>query len=86
MRPVANPCRSLTSHVFEQPRRGDRPRPLQLAAEGAVLEHGEQRVEFGERGAVRGFQCFDGGDAVGKFALQWKMRTEYGVRCRPCMQ
>lgn len=34
-----------------------------------MLEGGEERVEFGERCAVRGFQILHGSDAVDEFAL-----------------
>jgi hypothetical protein len=34
-----------------------------------VLEGGEEGVEFGEGGAVGGFQGFHGGDAAGEFLL-----------------
>jgi hypothetical protein len=47
----------------------------QFSTESAVLERGEERVEFGERGAVGGFQFVDGGDAIGELGLQperWK--------------
>ena len=44
---------------------------LQLTAEGAVLEGGEQGVEFGQCGAVAGFEGFDGGDAAGEVLLQF---------------
>jgi|GEM_PF-3906715 len=36
---------------------------LQFAAEGAVLEGGEEGVEVGQGGAMGGFQLFNGGDA-----------------------
>ena len=42
----------------------------ELPAEGAVLEGGEERVQLGQRGAVRGLQLLHGGDAAGEFALQ----------------
>jgi len=47
-----------------------RHRPLQLSPEGAVLEGGEEGVQFGERGAMGGFQFFYGGGAAGEVALQ----------------
>ena len=35
-----------------------------------MLEGGEEGVEFGEGGALGGFEPFDGGDAPGEFALE----------------
>ena len=42
-----------------------------------MLERGEERVEFGERGAVGGFQFVDGGDATDELVLksQWRHRN-----------
>ena len=38
--------------------------------EGAVLEGGEERVQLGQRGAVRGLQLLHGGDAAGEVVLK----------------
>ena len=47
---------------------------LQFAAEGAMLQRGEQGVELGEMGAVLGFELVDFGDARGKGALKIERR------------
>ena len=56
----------------------------QLAPEGAVLEGGEERVELGQRGAVRGFQLLDGGDAAGEVALKGEGRNRNGQALEVC--
>ncbi len=42
---------------------------LKFASKGAVLEGGEEGVQFGWVGAVGGFEFFDGSDAAGEFVL-----------------
>ena len=44
--------------------------PLQFAAEGAMLQRGEQGVELGEVGAVLGFELVDFGGSRGEDALE----------------
>jgi hypothetical protein len=41
-----------------------------LPAEGAVLEGGEEGVQFGEVGALRGLLALDGFDDGGEFLLE----------------
>jgi len=41
-------------------------------AEGAVLEGGEEGVQFGEVGALRGLLALDGFDDGGEFLLEGK--------------
>jgi len=48
---------------------GAKPLTSQLPPKGAVLEGGEERVQLGQRGAVRGFQVLHGGDAEGESVL-----------------
>jgi len=50
-------------------------RGLKLAAEGAMLQRGEQGVELGEVGAVLGFELVDLGDAGGEGALEIERRN-----------
>jgi hypothetical protein len=45
---------------------------LQFPAEGAVLEGGEEGVQFGEVGALRGLLALDGFDDGGEFLLEGK--------------
>lgn len=54
---------------------------LQLAAECAVLERGEEGVEVGEGGAVGGLELVDGGGAGGEGALEGEGRR----RDRDCL-
>jgi len=44
----------------------------EFPAEGAVLEGGEEGVQFGEVGALRGFLALDGFDDGGEFLLEGK--------------
>ncbi len=50
---------------------------LELAAEGAVLEGGEEGVELGEGRALGGSEFFDGGDAAGKGLLDGYWRKAH---------
>ena len=43
---------------------------LKFSAKGPVLEARKERVQLGQRGALGGFQLFNGGHAPGKFALE----------------
>ena len=57
------------------------PSALQLAAEGAVLERGEERVELGKRRPLRGLEPTYSRYSAGEFSLQrdrrnWDRRTE----------
>ncbi len=45
---------------------------LQFPAKGAVLEGGEEGVQFGEVGALRGLLALDGFDDGGEFLLEGK--------------
>lgn len=45
---------------------------LEFPVEGAVLEGGEEGVQFGEVGALRGLLALDGCDDGGKFLLEGK--------------
>ncbi len=44
-------------------------------AEGAVLEGGEEGVQLGEVGALRGLLALDGFDDGGEFLLEGKRRV-----------
>jgi hypothetical protein len=44
---------------------------LQLSPESPVLEGGEEGVQFGQRGAVRGLQLLHGAHPPGEFALEF---------------
>ena len=50
-------------------KRGAKAVTSQFSPESAVLERGEERVEFGQRGAVGGFQFVDGDSQSGKTIL-----------------
>ena len=45
---------------------------LQFPAKGAMLEGGEEGVQFGEVGALRGLLALDGFDDGGEFLLEGK--------------
>lgn len=74
--------------MFDRNRRLDVPprrTGLQGTPEGAVLERGEERVQFGQRGAVRGFQFLHGGDAAGEVALKgdrWDRNVKIAENCQ----
>jgi hypothetical protein len=42
---------------------------LQFSSESAVLEDSEKTFQFGERGAMRSFQCLHSGDVATEVAL-----------------
>ena len=50
--------------ALEMVKREGRASISEFPSEGAVLEGGEERVQLGQRGAVRGFQLVHGGDAA----------------------
>jgi hypothetical protein len=56
--------------ALEMVKREERAFISEFPSEGAVLEGGEERVQVGQRGAVRGFQFLRGGDAAGEVVLE----------------
>ena len=56
-----------------------------LSSEGAVLQGGEEGVQLGEGGAVRGFQFVDGGDAAGEILLEGERRCNEGHSFKHCL-
>jgi hypothetical protein len=58
-------------------KRGARAFISEFSSEGAVLEGGEERVQLGQRGAVRGLQFLHGGDAAGEVALEGEGRKNH---------
>ena len=50
---------------------------LQFPPKRAVLEGGEEGVQFGEVGALRGLLALDGFDDGGEFLLEGKWGADY---------